>query len=102
MELLIAQQEPFEKASDSEDSTIHAKVLRSLQLYGPMPVEELVVKTPHFRWMDVLRAVSQLWGEGRLELEQYQGQLMILSVSGGDCAKKAGKPLRRWTESLVS
>ncbi|WP_454062797.1 hypothetical protein [Candidatus Nitrospira salsa] len=102
MELLMAQQEPFEKASDPEDSTIHEKVLRSLQLYGPMPVEELVEKTPHFRWMDVLRVVSQLWGEGRLELEQYQGQLMILSVSGGDCAKKAGNPMRRWTESLVS
>lgn len=102
MELLLAPQEPFEKASDSQSSAIHEHVLRLIQLYGPMPVENLVEKTPDFRWVDVLRAVSQFWGEGRLELEQYQGQLMILSVSGGDCAQIAGNPMRRWTESLMS
>ncbi|GJL55301.1 MAG: hypothetical protein NPIRA02_24330 [Nitrospirales bacterium] len=102
MELLQTPSPSCAERLGSEVSEIHAKVLRALELYGPMPVEVLVEKTPLFRWVDVLRAVSQLWGDGRLELEYYQGQLMIHAISETDKGKFGEKRGRKWKGNLSS
>ncbi|WP_447970972.1 hypothetical protein [Nitrospira sp. M1] len=102
MELLQTPPRSFVDSPGSEVLEIHEKVLRTLQLHGPMPVEVLVEKIPLFRWVDVLRAVSQLWGEERLELEQYQGQLMIHSIPEEDRGQLVGKRRRKWGENSAS
>jgi len=100
MEWLKTPTQSFNDVGVSEGSAVHEKVLWSLQLDGPMPVEKLVERNPHFRWVEVLRAVSHLWGEGLLELEQCQGQLMVQSIVTGNHVKFPRKRIRkRETES---
>ena len=81
------------KAQDFEVSGVHENILMTLHMYGPMPIQELVEKNPQSRWVDVLRAVSQLWGEGKLELEHYKGQLKIWSTGEHDHVELLGEGL---------
>ena len=74
---------------------LQAKILTILQMNGALPVEELVAHLPQFRWVEVLKAVSWLWGEEKLELEQSDGRIVVrlfgewhyLGKSSGSLAK---------------
>ncbi len=77
MKLVEISHKQLHKHPESELPEVLESILVTLQLHGPMPVQELVEKSPQFRWVEVLKAVSQLWGEGKLELEHDKGELKV-------------------------
>ena len=102
MELVKSSIQSLKNVPDSEVLVVHEKILTTLQLYGPMPVQELVEKNPQFRWVEVLRAVSRLWGEGKLEVEHYKGQLKIWSTGEYDHVEFPGYRLGKRKKSSWS
>ena len=79
----------------SEVLAIHETLLSTLQVCGPMSVEALVERLPQFQWAEVLRAVSQLWGDDKIQLEQYMGQLKIWSLVDYEQQREMGNPKQK-------
>ena len=69
---------------DYSPTNVRESVLALLVDYSPITVEELVERLPQFRWVQVLQAISQLWGEGKIELEGYQDRLEIWAVRSNE------------------
>ncbi len=63
---------------------LHEELLTTLKLSGPLPVEELVTQLSKFRWVDVLKGISWLWGKGQLELGQDSGRLKLWSLENDE------------------
>ncbi|MCA9471487.1 MAG: hypothetical protein MRJ96_01105 [Nitrospirales bacterium] len=82
---------PNEREAELQDS-----ILSILHVNGSMSVEELVAQLPHCRWVEVLKAVSWLWGEEKLELEQAEYGIMIRSFGKPQyLGPSVGKLVRR-------
>ncbi len=68
------------KSPTQQLAEVAEAVLFLLHTRHSLTIEELVNHLPDFRWGDVLKAVSKLWGESVLELDDQQGQLRIRFV----------------------
>ena len=73
-----------DEAYDPRIKVLHEGLLITLKLSGPLSVEELVDQLPQFRWVDVLKGISWLWGSGRLELGQNSGRLKLWSLENDE------------------
>ena len=91
MELAQSPKQSCHDTSGWVGVAVHEELLSTLQLYGPMSIEDLVEKLPQFRWVEVLRAVSQLWGLRKVELEQHLGQLKVWSLPGREHVDNSGQ-----------
>ena len=102
MELETSIQQSCKDLPGPEARRVQEELLMTLNLYGPLSVEELVEQLPQFRWVEVLRSVSQLWGSEQIELEQYMDQLKIRSLAGNehvcDLDRKKSKQTREGLE----
>ncbi len=80
MKSVVFSQRQDMNVPDATVLAVYAELLLTLKLSGPVTVEDLVRKLPQFRWEEVLRALSWLWGGGKIEIEYEKGQLKVFSI----------------------